>query len=564
MRFEPVSIAVWLKTAKNPPLEKLVEASLAFSGVPDTSLAVYTEKMDRIITEVKTRFKGREKTKELADELLVFLHEKYLKRYSENETLINTLLDKGLYNCVSSAVFYMLAAHALDISVSGVLTSSHAFCLVTIDGKQFDVETTSKYGFDPHGKREFLDEFGTQTGYVYVPPTNYRDRTTIGQIHLLTLILNNRIALAGTKAKLDEAFSAAVDMFEVLQSDEAFRTLSGTLSNISLDAVKRKKYEDGLEVMDKAVFAFREFPELAEVRRLYILDWAGGLVNANKPDDAEEVALRMVATGKISQDDLHILQMYIAFKRAEIISKKGEHHTALEIIEEAIKTLGSTDELQHARTTYTKNTVIEYITKKDYPASRTLLDEAQKTGVLDKRAYEELLVYYYLKKAEDPAKQKLFRDAVEVLNKGLKYLPKNNKLFKAGAAYAYNHAAGLLREKRFDEAEEFLSDVNLTPYMELSKRNELWVYFYTEKASIEKTENGYFPAARILHQGIMKLGKLSQLVKTYEIYIHNGVVSLIDDKRFGDAEKVLIDAIAVLPASSTLKKDLETVRRMMQ
>ena len=115
------------------------------------------------------------------------------------------------YNCVSSAVLYMLAVRDLGIEVEGVRTSDHAFINVVIGGRSIDVETTNPYGFDPGGKKEFKDSFGRVTGFAYVAPGGYGDRKTISGRELVGLILSNRVAALERKGSFSEAARLGAD-----------------------------------------------------------------------------------------------------------------------------------------------------------------------------------------------------------------------------------------------------------------------------------------------------------------------------------------------------------------
>ena len=81
---------------------------------------------------------------------------------------------------------------------------------VTVDGTPVDVETTNVHGFDPGKKKEFTDSFGAVTGYSYVPPSNYADRTTISLQELLALVLYNRASEAAQQGRYREAVNPAV------------------------------------------------------------------------------------------------------------------------------------------------------------------------------------------------------------------------------------------------------------------------------------------------------------------------------------------------------------------
>jgi len=196
--------------------EQLAEIALWASG--DTS----TVNLERIRTAVSNLNNSNDlpsAAREKADYILTFLHRNILRTYSIYQTRIDSALATGVYNCVSSAVLYIILCEASGIRTSGVITREHALVIVHIDGEEIDVETTNRFGFDPGNRREFHDQFGRLTGFSYVPAQNYRDRQTISRIELVSLIMNNRIADYERRNNYALAVPIAIDRAALLFGD---------------------------------------------------------------------------------------------------------------------------------------------------------------------------------------------------------------------------------------------------------------------------------------------------------------------------------------------------------
>jgi tetratricopeptide (TPR) repeat protein len=142
--------------------------------------------------------------------ILTYIHKKFLTAYSLQQTRLDTLLTNGRYNCVSSAVLYLILGTAAGLDIRGVMTKDHAFVAVRVNGGWIDVETTNPYGFDPGNRKEFHDQFGKATGFAYVPARNYRDRVFISPIELVSLIFSNRITEMERQNRFAEAVPLAV------------------------------------------------------------------------------------------------------------------------------------------------------------------------------------------------------------------------------------------------------------------------------------------------------------------------------------------------------------------
>jgi tetratricopeptide (TPR) repeat protein len=192
---------------------ELAQISLWASG--DTS-ASNLEKIRTAAETIKSSPDLPDTDKDRAEYILKFMHKNILKSYSLYQTKIDVMLSTGRYNCVSSAVLYMILCQSAGIHTDGVMTKDHAFITIPMDGSNIDVETTNAYGFDPGNRKEFHDQFGKLTGFSYVPAQNYRDRQTISQIELISLILNNRIADHERSSQFADSVPVAIDRAALL------------------------------------------------------------------------------------------------------------------------------------------------------------------------------------------------------------------------------------------------------------------------------------------------------------------------------------------------------------
>ncbi|MDR2767159.1 MAG: hypothetical protein LBB82_02405 [Treponema sp.] len=195
--------------------------------------------------------------------VLTFIHRRFLKGYSEYQTRLDEIFVSGRYNCVSSAVLYLVLGMSAGLDIGGVMTKDHAFASVRTGGASIDVETTNPYGFDPGNRKDFHDGFGRTTGYAYVPARNYRDRAAINAVELVSLILSNRIADLERANRYAEAVPLAINRAALLNAD------SGAGASPPSNA-------------DRA--AFFEDPRQDMMNRLF--NYGAYLVRANRDDEA--------------------------------------------------------------------------------------------------------------------------------------------------------------------------------------------------------------------------------------------------------------------------------------
>jgi hypothetical protein len=181
--------------------------------------------------------------------ILTYIHKKFLTAYSLQQTQLDTLLANGRYNCVSSAVLYLILGTAADLDIRGVMTRDHAFAVVRDGNEWIDVETTNPFGFDPGNRKDFHDQFGKVTGFAYVPARNYRDRVSISPIELVSLIFSNRISGMERRNRFAEAVPLAISRVGLLSGG------TDTLASVS-SAEPAPFFEDPRRDLMNRIFNF--------------------------------------------------------------------------------------------------------------------------------------------------------------------------------------------------------------------------------------------------------------------------------------------------------------------
>lgn len=68
--------------------------------------------------------------------------------YDSEQSRLSVIFRNGQFNCISSAILYMILARYFDLHVEGVVTAHHAFIQIQDqNGRIIEVETTSKLGY---------------------------------------------------------------------------------------------------------------------------------------------------------------------------------------------------------------------------------------------------------------------------------------------------------------------------------------------------------------------------------------------------------------------------------
>lgn len=162
--------AAVIDDAKDGRLDRVdfATAALVASGVPDGELSAARAALVQATARARAQAETQTTAKKRGDRLLRALHDTVLTRYQETQSDLRTVLRTGEFNCLSSAVLYLIAADGLLSAPRGMLSKTHAFVRVEVDGAAADVETTTRAGFGVDRKQlvtaEYLRTLGVGDG----------------------------------------------------------------------------------------------------------------------------------------------------------------------------------------------------------------------------------------------------------------------------------------------------------------------------------------------------------------------------------------------------------------
>jgi hypothetical protein len=563
-RLEAKDFAVRLYHAKEPlAVNELAGASLLISGVEDNRLDYFRQKFAAKIEEVKSYFKGRGVSTALADDLLQYMHKKYLKQYNVKQTKMDVLLDNGTFNCVSSAVFYLVLSRSLGFTVYGVKTTDHSLISLTINDVSYDVETTSVFGFNPGEKREFKDDFGKTTGYAYVPPGHYSERQRIGEKELLFLILYNRVVLLLEEKQYSQAVSLAADGYELLQDDFALTLLLQTFSQYSTWAVSAKQFAAGLDTLKKAITIYKQVEKLKELQNYLILQWTLEKIEQGDFQGAEVFITAEYKAKNVKKENYEELMLYLYQNKAEHSAKLNGYKAALEVVREAMAIFDGDERLFKLKIRYTYNYIIELVNKGNYDEASSVLIHSQGEKIFSDKDSTELFAYLYQKKAEQVFASQGIWATLDMLEQGMNNLQDKSLVIQIGEMYVFNYIKELINKGKFNEAMATLDGNYAQKFLKAKSAKDLLLFYYLTKAEALAGEFGYLKGAECIEEGMAKLGRQSLLLNNYEAYIHNYVVMLAEAKEYKKALEVLGKALSVLPESSLFKKDKKAIEENM-
>lgn len=370
----PLPISVELSHAgEQLTVDQLIDAALAFSG--SSSSAADRERILAHTRRFRAESAGVTDQRRLAEGALQYLHGHVLTRYSVLQTRVNTAVETGSFNCVASAVLYAILARSVGLDVAGVRTADHAFCSVAVNGDSVDVETTNVHGFDPGSKKEFTDSFGAVTGYSYVPPSNYRDRRSIGVRELLALLLYNRAAEEGAAGRFREAIGPAVSAYALVGTEDFRKAMDITFSNFTSLLAMRGDFRPAVGFLDAAKSSWGERPDLFRQRQEITHNWIVSLVQKGSRDEAAALLEAPSARGVLGSADWTDLSVFLVQSRAEAAARTGGYREAAEKVAAGLKSLGQQPELLRAYEAYVHNAFAQLYNARRFEEARQTIED---------------------------------------------------------------------------------------------------------------------------------------------------------------------------------------------
>ena len=313
-RIEPQARFVQLSMHSGDLTEsQFIDAALLASGTSIESNE--RDEIDQLIRDLVNDLGSNKNAYDKGEQILQYLHDSVFSRYIENQTKIDTLIRRGTFNCVSSAVLYMAAGRAAGLNIQGVQTPDHAFVSVLIDSDIVDVETTNEWGYDPGKKKEFTDSFSGSTGYNYVPPGNYSLRKDINDKQMIGLILQNRIAELQRINNHKDAVPMAVDRYSLTLSDVAQKDMYDTFSNYASQLNGSGQYEKGITFLLEAINRWNSSSNVSKAIEALIHNYLLSLIENDQSLEAENYLSMLEAQEVMSPEAVQSDRAMIYDKR---------------------------------------------------------------------------------------------------------------------------------------------------------------------------------------------------------------------------------------------------------
>ncbi len=266
--------------------------------------------------------------------------------YDARATTVGEVLERGAFNCLSSAVVYNVLAERLGLTVRAELLPTHARSLMEARGRVIVVETTSPGGFDPDlaTQSEILSQVAgaKPTGRTLVPDGG----TAVSSVMLIGAMYVNRASVAqeaGDLAGAERLFARG----EALAQDAAMRTVlrdqrAALLAQLAADDITSESPARLPRAYRTILAAAKLAPADAEIRRAVLQNLraaAERMIARHAAEEDEVSALAVLADAVrhgLEAEDKSGLRAFAMSEVSRLRVVRGDLDGAVEAIEQAL------------------------------------------------------------------------------------------------------------------------------------------------------------------------------------------------------------------------------------
>ncbi len=451
IQADSVYLNLWNRNSGLYDWQELLELSLLGSGVSLEDKNEFVELLRSWLLRLHRQVKavGGDGISDylLGEEILNSMYG-FLKEYQSLQTRMDVMFRDGSYNCVTSSLLYVVLARGLGLSARGVGTYNHSFVNVELaDGRHIDVETTSRYGFDPGQKKEFLNTFTQETGLVYVPKKKYQKRELLSDNEFVGLILQNRLYLLNQSRRdfrvLEQMIPLAADLATLTQLEEAVQNFFSMVSQYSFRLSQSGEVARALDFTDMVLETYGSRKSLVKVRNIIAYNDVLSLLERADYDRAEErlASYRQRTLLTEESNAKLVLKLYGDRFQRLLRSKNLDREQKIAAFSALAKNSSFPEEQKqlYYRVLF-QNEALELIRRNQYEKARQWMSRYPDTS---SQFYRKMLfniersyIVYTYNHSLTHIKKGAYQEAEILLEEGLAQYPGNPKLLKLQASLA--------------------------------------------------------------------------------------------------------------------------------
>lgn len=491
-------------------------AALMASGVKDPlEQKRYEAIIERLITEAKKLFGNLKNPFEKGEKLLRWLHKKStLKKYLAGQTDLSVVLDKGLFNCVSSATLYNIIGRRLGLDLRAIEVPSHIFSILYDGTRHADVETTTRSGFNPARDKKAQEAFKKKTGFRYIPDKHRDKRREVGEVGLVALIYYNHGVFFSRQGRYHEGLYS---YFRALSLDPEFTSAGknalSLLINWSVKLSREEKFEPATHILTVGLKLASRDATFIHNSKVIWRKYAQALIEQGKDKEAQSVLNKASEILPAEKGYFTSLKAWLYIRKGEQLAKKGQWERAL----------GAA---------------------------------SKRAFVLEEGPAKELNRWrmgLYLRWASSELRKKNFEEALAILEKGFITAPQNRKI-RNNLAYTIQEWGKSLLNRRASEKERFFSAIKgLEKIPEVRKVAR----YHVRRMVYWLQKSGQHREALKSLEKYKDLLESPEEIKKITLSLLNGLsLRLVNQSKFKEALEVIEKGLALDPQYKNLVNNL--------
>jgi tetratricopeptide (TPR) repeat protein len=468
----------------------LEEAALIASGLNSAQVrAPYLAKLAAIEAAAQAAAAGGTPFDQ-GDKLLQWLYSSgALKQYAKDQTSLVALLDSGNYNCVSSALLYLLVGRHLGLDVRAIEVPDHAFAVLYDGTRHADVETTGALGFNPDRDAKRLSFFERLTGF-HRPPEDKRElRREVSGIGLVAIVYYNH----GVDDQESHRYSPALgEYFRALSLDpedvSAVQNVLSALANWSSELIQAQHYQEAVQELAVGLALAPDDAALVNNHLAAWGRWANAEIQAGRRDAA--LAVLRQAAAAAPNGNFEEMETWVYIKPAEDLARHEQWQEAIGLIDPARtqfsgKQLGDLEEYEAGL--YNRQ-AMQLIQRKRWQEAQALYAAAETRlpGVALLRQNEAFVWASWCDEAQDKGN---FEDALHTIALARARFPDDEDLKSAELAQWTNWSKALIDAKDWSKGIDVCErGLKRFPDDKPLRGNELAAWFDMGKAQFDAAQ----------------------------------------------------------------------------
>lgn len=570
----------------------LLDAALIASGVADADVATEAKRVRLNLAPAIARAKTRSTARERGDALLRALHETLFRTYAIGATEIDGAVRTGEYNCLSSAVLYVVAAEGLVDDARAMVSRHHAFARVIVDGKPVDVETTTPMGFGADRKKLMTPEFVRRiAGRDTTPAEMLADLQSPEELPLLSLVAgvysNRAVGLAarGDLATATIALDRAARLASGGLKSRAAAWRAGVLNDGALALADEGRLADARLLLEIALEGTEGETRRLVAQNLAVIhlqmadaalakkDWTGALAAV---DGATKVGARPEDTAQLRARANAALAALDGTDARCAVDKSPpqEAATCLAALARELRDRDVDAALQHARRAFTlapdngdavRALFFTLAGKIRVESDRAQCDDVEALvrealphiAVLDGQKWvaAEVMASCWARAGDAAFDKKDWDTASRTYARARTHLPKDASLKQNLAAVDLNRAIELAKDGNCDQARPFAKRAVKNDAALDDKSERVLESCAAVRAKSAADAKDWDRAAAELRRGLRDAPNSKPLAQNLATMLHNIAVAYLRDKKCDDARALLpeLDALDGKEAAEAIR-----------